>query len=97
MLDTTKASGNPIPDGIYFIHPDGSAWTAYRFRGGKMVDWADECEAATHEAARDSWAGLVPSEDDELLDVSDEQLGVDIALACGHSDAYGVCVSRPRD
>ena len=93
--DTTKASGQPIPDGIYFVQGDGCAWTAHRFAAGKQVGYTEEALAATHEAARDSWAGIAPSDDDELLDVADEQLSIDVALAVGHEDAYGVCVSRP--
>jgi hypothetical protein len=96
-IDTTKASGNPIPDGIYFVQGEGAAWTAHKFRGGKAVGTTEEANAATHEAARDSWAGIVPSDDDELLDTEDEQLSIDVALACGYDDAYGVCVSRPRE
>lgn len=97
MSDTTKASGHPIPDGLYFIQGPGSAWTAYRFRGGQILGHAEECDAGTHEAARDHWAGAVPSEEDELLDNTDEQLSIDVALACGHDDAYGISVSRSND
>lgn len=93
MIDRTKASGNPVPDGVYFLWPEGSGWEAYRFRGGKIVGGTEESLAATHAAARDSWAGIVPSDDDELLD---DQLSVDVVLACGYGDAYDVSVSRPK-
>jgi len=95
MTDTTKRSGRPIPDGIYFVQPAGAAWTAVRFAAGELAEIAEEATAASHAAAADRWAGIVPSEDDELLDVTDEQLSIDVALACGHADAYGVAVSRP--
>ena len=93
--DTTKASGNRIPDGIYFVAGEGSAWTAWRFRDGEIVGGTEEANAETHRTANDSWAGIVPSEDDDLLDTSDEQLSIDVALACGYDDAYGVSVCRP--
>ena len=34
-----------IADGIYFLHPEGSSWTAAQFRGGRMVDWTDGSES----------------------------------------------------
>jgi len=95
-MNTTKRSGNAIPDGTYFVEPDGYAWAAVRFDGGKIVARTAECNASTHDAANDEWAGVRPSDDDELLDLTDEQLSIDIALAFGHADAYGVAVSRPH-
>lgn len=56
-----------IPNGIYFLHPDGSAWLAARYRG-RLIDWTEEACAETHAAARDSWAGIVPSDEDEEID-----------------------------
>lgn len=53
-----------IPDGLYFLHADGSCWESRRFRGGRCVGGSDEATQSTHDAARDSWAGLHPSEDD---------------------------------
>lgn len=94
-IDTRKASNNPIPDGIYFIHPDGCGWSACEFSGGEVIGGCDQSEAGTHAAARDAWAGVAPSESDELLDIADEQLSIDIALAAGYDDAYGVAISRP--
>ncbi len=93
-MNTQAASGNPIPDGIYFVQGDGCAWTAVKFRGGREVGSTEESCVGTHLAANDSWAGVVPSGDDELVDTEDEQLSIDVALACGYDDAYGVSVCR---
>jgi hypothetical protein len=56
-----------IADGTYFIHPDGSAWIAARFRGGNLIATTEQCNADTHAAASDSWGGVVPSEADNEL------------------------------
>jgi len=53
-----------IHDGVYFLHPEGSGWIAAKFRGGQMIDRTEESNAATHAAARDSWAGVVPGDYD---------------------------------
>jgi hypothetical protein len=66
MTSTTK-----IANGVYFLHPDGSAWIAAQFAGGKCVGMAYESDAGTHQAANDSWGGVVPSADDN--DVGIEQ------------------------
>lgn len=97
MIDTTVASGNAIPDGLYFVQPEGACWQVYRFRDGRVVGMSDEAMADRHDEARDSWAGIRPSEADELLDETDEQLSIDIAIAVGYDDAYGVSVSRPAN
>jgi len=94
MTDTTKSSGKHIPDGIYFVQPDGCAWYAVEFCDGQEVGRCEESDAETHRAARDRWAGVCPSEADELLDVSEPDISVAVALACGHDDAYGISVSR---
>lgn len=58
-----------IENGIYFLHPDGSAWIAAHFAGGKCVDMAYESDAGTHQAANDSWGGVVPSDADTDVDI----------------------------
>lgn len=93
-MDTRKSSGRPIPDGYYIVSPDGGGWCAYHFRGGQIIGMAPESDHGTHVASRNHWADVYPREDDELLDVSDEQLSIDIALATGRADAYGVTVTR---
>lgn len=59
---------SPIADGIYFAFPDGGCWQAVRIRDGQVVDSTSESLAETHRAARDSWAGIEPSEADEPVD-----------------------------
>jgi hypothetical protein len=53
-----------IANGTYFMHPEGSAWIAAHFAGGKCVDMAYESDVETHRSANDSWGGVVPSEAD---------------------------------
>jgi len=57
-----------VPDGVYFLHPEGSAWLAVEFEDGEIIDRTEESNADTHAAARDSWAGVVPSDDDSEID-----------------------------
>lgn len=54
-----------IPDGVYFLHPEGSAWIAAEFRRGKCVDTTEAANAGTHATANDDWSGCVPSDDDK--------------------------------
>jgi len=53
-----------IPDGVYFLHPEGSAWIAVEFEDGEIIDRTEESNADTHSAANDSWADVVPGDDD---------------------------------
>ncbi len=46
-----------IPNGFYFLHPDGSSWISARFLRGRLVGTA-------YASARDAWAGIVPAETD---------------------------------
>ena len=57
-----------IPDGVYFLHPDGSAWEAAVYRGGEWVASVYEATAETHAAARDDLAGIVPADTDEPVE-----------------------------
>jgi hypothetical protein len=82
-----------IKDGVYFIHPDGGAWSAVRFRNGKMVGSMEQSEADTHTAARDSWAGITPSESD--IDVDNDLADAILAIAEPDSDPSMIVVSRP--
>ena len=58
-------------NGVYFLFPEGSAWVAAEFRDGELTATANEAEAGTHTAARDSWADVVPQESDKELDTED--------------------------
>jgi len=68
---TTNQTAGEIADGTYFLFPEGSAWIAAKFRGGKYVGGANESDADTHAAANDSWGGVVPGDDDKELSVPD--------------------------
>lgn len=57
-----------IPDGIYFLHPDGCCWHSAHYRGGKCVDGTEQANMGSHDAARDGWAGVYPSEGDLEVD-----------------------------
>lgn len=64
MTTTTKING------IYFLHPEGSCWVGAEYRGGRYVGRIEESNAATHAAARDHYAGTVPSESDQDVDLA---------------------------
>jgi len=88
MTTTTK-----ITDGTYFLHPDGSGWIAVQFRAGKVHDRTAESNAATHNAARDSWAGIVPSDDD--AEIHEPLASAIVAAVLGDEvDPYCVIVTR---
>jgi len=82
-----------ITDGTYFLHIDGGGWEAVQFRGGKLFDRTFESQAATHNAARDSWAGIVPSDDDTEID---EPLASAIVAAVLGDDVDPYCVIVTR-
>lgn len=54
-----------IIDGMYFLHPEGSCWIGAEYRNGLYIGRIEQSNAATHAAARDHYAGTVPSETDE--------------------------------
>lgn len=83
-----------IRDGIYYIFPEGSAWIAAEFRGGKCVDTAHEADAGTHEASCDEWAGVVPADSD--VDVDADVADAIIREAIGDdADVTMHAVTRP--
>jgi len=53
-----------MKDGIYFLHSEGCGWIAARFEDGELVAAAYEGDAGTHQAANDTWAGVVPRDTD---------------------------------
>jgi hypothetical protein len=56
-----------MTDGLYFLLPEGGGWIGAIVTDGKLTDEFYEQNAATHAAARDAFAGLVPQETDELI------------------------------
>lgn len=62
-----------IPDGTYFLHPDGGCCVRATFSRGEMVGYAEEALQATHDAAGDRNAGMWPEEDDA-------EVGGDLAI-----------------
>ena len=64
-----KTTTTKIDDGIYFLHPEGGCWIGAKFRGGRHVGRIDAANAATHDAAGDHYAGVIPSESDEDVDL----------------------------
>lgn len=64
-----------LADGVYYLYPEGSSWIGCMVERGRVVGTWLQQDAETHAAARDKWAGLVPSEDDELLDDCEEEAG----------------------
>lgn len=59
---------NAIPDGIYYLHPEGSCWLVAIFRDGVCVGESSKDVQSTHDAAGDSLSGLAPSDDDDECD-----------------------------
>jgi len=87
------ATTTQITDGVYFLHPEGSAWIAVEFEDGEIIDRTEESNAATHAAARDSWAGVVPSDDDE--EISGDMASAIVAATMGDDvDADLVIVTK---
>ena len=56
-----------VPDGVYFLRPEGSGWIAAEIDSGRLINRTEESNADTHKAANDSWAGVVPRESDEEI------------------------------
>jgi hypothetical protein len=71
---TEAPAQTQIPDGIYFAHEEGRGWTAMQFAAGHLAGTAEEANAATHLAANDFWAGIIPTD----LDV---EVGQELAAA----------------
>ena len=84
-----------VPNGTYFLHPEGSCWIAVRYRNGKLVAMTDESNAATHATANDSWADVVPSDND--AEVRGELASAVIADVLPKSDPTMVIVARQAD
>jgi hypothetical protein len=82
-----------IPDGVYFLHPEGSAWIAAYLRGGRCVGQTEESLMETHAAARDRWAYVVPMESDIEVDLDVARLVV--AAVLPGEDTDSVIVTRP--
>ena len=83
-----------VSDGVYFLHPVGSAWLAADVQSGRAIRQTEESLAGTHAAAGDVWAGIVPRDSDEII-VGDEAAEI-IRLVMG-DDGFAVDVSRRRD
>jgi len=49
-----------IPDGGYYLWPEGSAWIYVRMSGGRIRSMTEEANLATHVAARDRFSSLDP-------------------------------------
>jgi hypothetical protein len=82
-----------VEDGLYFLHPEGGMWSAVRFRGGKLRDSMEGCEASSHSAANDSWAGVEPEESD--IEVDNNTADAIVAIAMPDCDSSLVVVARP--
>lgn len=61
-----------MKDGLYFLHPEGSSWIGAIFKNEKLVTTIEACNAATHAAANDSLADIVPQDADVEVDDEDE-------------------------
>lgn len=55
-----------IPDGYYFLHFEGSAWSAIEIRHGTLQDESSEADHATHVAAKDEWCDIAPNDDTDI-------------------------------
>jgi len=55
-----------IPDGIYYVWPDGSTWIGVAVECGEVARIWYAGEQATHDAAHDSLAGLAPGEEEAV-------------------------------
>ena len=82
-----------IPNGTYYLHPDGSCWIAAIYRDGRHIAGSDQATQSTHDTARDSLADLGP-------DDSDEEVEGDLALAIIRDvmgeNVYPECVTVTR-
>lgn len=62
-----------IADGLYHLYPEGSAWIAARFRGGRCVAQTEQANHGSHVAAGDDWSDGAPdaaTESDVARDVA---------------------------
>jgi hypothetical protein len=83
-----------VPDGIYFLHPEGSKWLAVKFNGGGIVDDTEEANADTHRAANDAWANIVPSDSDSDVDGDIAKAIVQMAMGDDTDPAMVVVTKR---
>ncbi len=68
VLEDCMTAKRTIPDGVYFLHPDGSTWIAARYRSGHFVGQTEECLSQTHASARDRWSLVGPKVSDQIVD-----------------------------
>lgn len=92
-FDADIATTAIIPDGIYFLFPDGGGWEAAMIRNGKHVAGSSEPEAADHDKANDHWAGVSPSEND--CPIEDGAMADAICQVVYGRNSYGIGVSMP--
>lgn len=80
-----------VPDGVYFVWPDGGCWIAAKYRGGICRGTTRQQYAETHRAAGDCWADIAPSDDDYPVD-DDVAVTVVHEVLGDHVDATEVSV-----
>jgi hypothetical protein len=56
-----------MKNGLYFLYPEGSGWIVADIRDSQVKGRAYESDVDTHDAARDNWAGIIPSEADTIV------------------------------
>ena len=88
-----KTKTATIPDGVYYLHADGSAWQAAVYRGGRLRAESNEADQASHDAARDDLADLGPSDNDVEMtgDVAD---AIVREVMGAKTDLHAVIVTR---
>jgi len=95
VTELWERAGRPTPaDGIYFVWPEGSGWDAVRVRDGRVIAATGDADADTHAAARDAWAGIVPTDDTEHDIPVADQLAV--LAAAEYGDHYAECMVVTR-
>lgn len=84
-----------MKDGLYFLHPEGSAWIAVIIKNSELHSVTHESNADMHAAANDSWAGITPQDSDVEVDDVDECKEIIHEVMGEDVNVEMVVVSRP--
>ena len=60
-----------VPDGDYFLYPEGGGWSVQRWRDNECVAETEDYKMGSHNAAGDHFAGTEPLDSDTFVEDED--------------------------